>query len=67
MERLLCWTGRLAGLAGVLVCVGAILARLTGSYHVGGFQVGTLLQAGIAAMLVGCLGYLALLAERGDR
>jgi hypothetical protein len=66
VEKLLRWIGRLAGLAGVLIFLGAILARLTGSYHVGGFQVGTLLQAGIAVMLVACLSYLALLAERDD-
>jgi hypothetical protein len=64
MESLLRWTGRLAGLAGVVICVAAILGRLSGSYIVAGFQVGTLLLAGIAAMLVGCLGYLTLLVER---
>jgi hypothetical protein len=64
MEMLLRWTGRLAGLAGVLICAGAVLARLGGAYVMGGFQVGTLLLAGVAAMLVGCLSYLALLAER---
>lgn len=67
MESFLRWTGRLAGLAGVLICAGAILARLSGSYLLGGFQVGTLLQAGVAAMVVACLAYLALLAERGGR
>ena len=67
MGSLLRWIGRSAGLVGALLCVGAILARLGGSYVVGGFQVGTLLQAGIAAMLIACLSYLALLAERsGD-
>jgi hypothetical protein len=64
MESLLRWTGRLAGLAGVVICVAAILGRLSGSYIVAGFQVGTLLLAGIAAMLVGCLVYLTLLVER---
>lgn len=65
METLLRWMGRVAGVAGVLICAGAILARLAGSYVVAGFQVGTLLLAGIAAMAAGCLSYLALLAERG--
>lgn len=64
MGSVLRWTGRLAGLAGVVICAIAILARLTGAYYVGGFQVGTLLLAGIAAMLVACLSYLALLVER---
>jgi hypothetical protein len=30
-------------------------------------QVGTLLQAGIAAMVLGCLAYVARLAERPPR
>jgi hypothetical protein len=65
MDSLLRWAGRLAGLAGVLICVAAIASRLAGTYFVGGFQVGTLLLAGLAAMVAGCLCYLALLAERG--
>ena len=64
MEKLLLWIGRLAGLAGVLIVLAAVLARCSGSYIVYGLQVGTLLQAGIAAMIVACLAYLAYLAER---
>jgi len=30
---------------------------------VGGFQVGTVLQAGMAAMILGCLAYLAVLVD----
>ena len=64
MTALLRWVGRLSGLAGVLVCAAAVLARMAGSYVIGGFQVGTLLLAGIAAMLTACLSYLVLLVER---
>lgn len=64
MTALLRWIGRLSGLAGVLACAVAVLARMAGSYVIGGFQVGTLLLAGIAAMLVACLSYLVLLVER---
>lgn len=64
MTALLRWVGRLSGLAGVLACTAAVLARLAGSYVIGGFQVGTLLLAGIAAMLAACLSYLVLLVER---
>jgi hypothetical protein len=64
MEKLLLWVGRLAGLAGVSVVLVAVFARGRGSYLVAGLQVGTLLQAGIAAMVVACLAYLAYLAER---
>jgi hypothetical protein len=61
MEGLYLIVGRLAGAAGVLIVIAAVVARLLGHYWVGGLQVGTVLQAGIAAMLVGCLGFLAAL------
>ena len=64
MANLLLWIGRLGGMAGAVVCAIAIVVRLRGMYTLAGFQVGTLFLAGIAAMLVGCLGYLAAIAER---
>jgi hypothetical protein len=64
VEKLLLWIGRLGGVVGVIMCAVAVWARLRGSYTLAGFQVGTLLLAGMAAMLVGCLGYLAAVAER---
>lgn len=64
LQKFLLWVGRLAGLLGVLICAVAILARLGGTFHVMDFQTGTVLQAGIATMVLGCLGYLALLARR---
>ena len=48
----------------MIICAVAILARMRSVYNVANFQVGTLLLAGVAAMLVGCLGYLAAIAER---
>lgn len=63
MRVFLTWIGRLAGVAGVLVVGLAVVARLYGHYRLGGFEVGTILQAGIASMLAGCLGYVAALAE----
>jgi hypothetical protein len=68
METLLIAIGRLAGLAGVAVCAVAGIARLAGAYWLGGFQLGTLLQAGSAAMVLGCLCFLMVLLERvGER
>jgi hypothetical protein len=64
MNTLLLWMGRLGGVVGVILCAVAVIVRLRGAYNLGGFQVGTLLLAGVAAMLLGCLGYLAALAER---
>lgn len=67
MINTLLWVGRIAGATGVLMCLIAIFARARGIYSVGGFQMGTLLIAAIAVMLVACLGYLAGIAERGGK
>jgi len=64
VETLLRWIGRLGGAAGLVLCAAAVLMRLRGVYNFAGFQIGTLLLAGIAVMLVGCLAYLAAIAER---
>ena len=64
MQALLIWIGRVAGIIGIAVIGVAIAARLGGAYWLGGFQVGTLLQGGMAATLLACLGYVAALAER---
>ena len=64
MQAVLIWIARLAGIAGVLVMLLAVLARLGGDYWLAGFQVGTILQAGMAITLVACLGYVAALVER---
>lgn len=63
MDGLLLWSGRAAGLAGLLLCLAAIGGRVAGKYWIGGFQVGTLLQAGIAAMVFGALCFVALLVN----
>jgi hypothetical protein len=64
METLLIWTGRLAGLAGVFLCVIAGATRLSGAYWLGGFQTTTLLLVGVAGMVLGCLCLLMALLER---
>jgi len=64
VETLLRWIGRLGGVAGVVLCAVAVLMRLRGVYNFAGFQIGTLLLSGIAAMMVGCLAYVAAIAER---
>ncbi len=56
--------GWVAGVCGVLLCLVAAVARLRGAYWIGGFQAGTLLQVGIAAMIFGCLCFLAALTHR---
>lgn len=61
LQDLLIWIGRITGVLGVLMTVVAVGARLTGTFHVGGFEAGTLMQAGMAVMLVACVSYLALI------
>lgn len=63
MHELLLWVGRLAGLAGALLCGVAGAARLSGSYQLGSYQALTVLDAGTAVMVLGCLAYVAALAE----
>lgn len=67
MRTLLTWTGRLAGVLGVATIIAAVVARLAGAYWLGGYQVGTILQAGMACALLACLGYTAALAEWPQR
>lgn len=68
MRTSLLWIARLAGLLGIATIAVAFGARLGGAYWVAGFQTGTILQAGMAAMLVACLAYVAILVERpGER
>ena len=67
MELLLLWIGRLSGLAGLVLCGWAVYSRLTGSYYAGGFQMGTLFQAGMTALLVACLCHLMVLTHRSPR
>jgi hypothetical protein len=67
MEILLLWIGRLAGAAGVLLCAWAVFNRLSGSFFASGFQIGTLLQAGMMMLLVACLCLLLVLTNRPRR
>ena len=61
MDVLLLLLGRAAGFAGVLLCVVAVVARVLGNYWLAGFQLGTLMQAGIAGVAIGC--FLLLVAQ----
>ena len=63
MSGLLLWVGRLAGLAGVLLCGVAAAVRLSGGYQLGAYQALTVLDAGTALMVMGALAYAAALAE----
>jgi len=42
----------------------AVVLRAAGQWHLGSLQLGTLFQAGVAAMVLGGLAYAAAAAER---
>lgn len=65
MDNLLVLLGRVAGIGGALLCVAAVAVRLAGHYYLGIFQLGTVLQAGVAAIVVGCFFLLLALTARG--
>lgn len=64
MHRLLLLAGRLSGLGGLALCLIAGIARLSGSFWLGGYQVGTMLVAGIGALAAGSFLLLWALTER---
>jgi hypothetical protein len=64
MDDFLLLIGRAAGIVGVLISAVAGATRGTGGYTLGSFQAGTLLLVGMAAMIVGCLCFLNVLANR---
>jgi hypothetical protein len=65
MNSLLMWTGRVVGLVGAVTACAAVLTRAAGMWHLGSLQIGTVLQAGVAAMVLATLAYVAAMAERG--
>lgn len=67
MSNLLLWIGRLAGGLGAAVFAVALVARFTGTWTVASIQIGTLLQLATAAMVLACLAYCAVVAERANR
>lgn len=67
MEMALVWIGRVAGVAGAVLCVVAVVVRLGGTYYLAEIPVGQVFQVGMAAMLAGCLGLLAAVYERLNR
>jgi hypothetical protein len=67
LDKLALLAARASGLAGLAATLVAVLARLSGHYVVGRFESSTLLNGGIAAMVLGCLAYLYVLVEHRPR
>jgi hypothetical protein len=64
MNGLLIWIGRIAGLLGIGAVACAVALRALGTWHLGNLQLGTLMNAGVAAMVLGAWAYVASIAER---
>ncbi|WP_300454032.1 hypothetical protein [Accumulibacter sp.] len=64
MQTLFLWLGRLAGIGGLALCAFAAITRLLGQFYVGTLQVGTLLQAGVAAIVIACFFLLLVLVAQ---
>lgn len=54
----------LVGVLAVLVCLVAGLVRVTGVFYLGGFEVLTLFNAGVALMVFSCLLKLQVLQRK---
>lgn len=67
MNSMLFRGGQAAGVLGMLLIVVAALARLAGSYTLGGYATVTLMVAGIAGVSVGCFLLLLAVNERLPR
>lgn len=64
MDGLLLQAGRAAGVVGILLVVISLAARLSGRFWFAGFQSGTLMLAGVAAISGGSFCLLWAVANR---
>ncbi|MGD2062019.1 MAG: hypothetical protein PVF51_00395 [Nitrospirota bacterium] len=63
MDRIIDLAGNVAGVLGILVCLGSGLVRIGGGFYFGGVQLMPLFTAGIALMVMGCLAKLHVLTR----
>ena len=66
MNNFMLLLGRVLGLAGLLISVLSMVARMLGHFFVAGFQIGTLFQTGLGAMIAGCLCLLIVLTSKSS-
>lgn len=61
MDNAILMAGRAAGILGILLCIVAGVARLTGQFYLANVSAETLLQGGTTGVVIGC--FLLLLAK----
>ena len=54
MQEMFGLLGRVAGYAGILACVIAIVLRLLGYFTIGSVSAAAILQGGVALSIIGC-------------
>jgi len=67
MDNSLVLLGRIAGVLGMLLCLISGISRLSGLHWLGGFETVTLLQGGIAGMVLGCFFLLLALSKNAGQ
>jgi hypothetical protein len=63
LDKLVLFVARASGLVGAALTLFAVLARLAGFHIVDRFETATLLDGGVAAMMLATLAYVFLIAE----
>jgi hypothetical protein len=63
MDKLLLLVGRIAGIAGIACALASGLVRIGGRHWIAGFEALTVLQVGIAGMMLGCFCLLSVLVQ----
>jgi len=56
----------ISGILAVLICVGSVLLRLTGNYHLVGLEALTLFNSGVGLMVFSCLLKLEMLTRTAE-
>ena len=64
MQQLLTLAGSIAAISGILLCAISGVTRLSGAYHLAGYEATTLFSAGIGLMVFACLAKLEALSRR---
>ena len=64
MQQLLTLTGSIAAIFGLLLCAIAGLARLSGLYHLAGYEATTIFTVGTGLMVFACLAKLEALSAQ---
>jgi type IV secretory pathway VirB2 component (pilin) len=67
MQQLLTLSGHIAAVLGILLCAAAGLARLSGSYHLAGYEATTLFMVGIGVMVFACVVKLEALTQKNQK